>query len=169
MKEIFHRSSVRNYENKEIEDEKIRRVLKAAMAAPSAGNQRPWEFYVVKDKILLQALSKLSQYSDCLKDAPVGIVICYNNEGCKYQECAPFDASCAAQNLWLEADSLGLGAVWLGIAPYEKRMQEAREILNLPPNLSVLCIMAIGYPKTAHEQKERFDESKIHYIGKEQA
>lgn len=58
MKELFHRTSVRKYLNKKVEDEKIEMMLKGAMAAPSAGNQQPWEFYVVKNKETIEKLSK---------------------------------------------------------------------------------------------------------------
>ena len=50
MNEIFHRTSIRKYQTKSVEDDKIEKILQAAMAAPSAGNQQPWEFYVAKDK-----------------------------------------------------------------------------------------------------------------------
>lgn len=58
MNEIFHRTSIRKYQNKSVEDDKIEKMLQAVMAAPSAGNQQPWEFYVVKDKTTLEKLSK---------------------------------------------------------------------------------------------------------------
>ena len=60
MNEIFHRTSIRKYQNKSVEDDKIEKILQAAMAAPSAGNQQPWEFYVIKDKTTLDKLSKTS-------------------------------------------------------------------------------------------------------------
>ena len=56
MSAIFERTSVRKYQNKEVEAEKIDAILRAAMAAPSAANQQPWEFYVVKNKETLAAL-----------------------------------------------------------------------------------------------------------------
>ena len=58
MKELFHRTSVRKYLDKQVEDEKVEMMLKGAMAAPSAGNQQPWEFYVVKNKETIEKLSK---------------------------------------------------------------------------------------------------------------
>ena len=63
MNEIFHRTGIRKYLSKPVEDEKIEKLLRAAMAAPSAGNQQPWEFYVVKDKATLEKLSKTSPYA----------------------------------------------------------------------------------------------------------
>ena len=81
MDSIFHRVSIRKYEAKEVEQEKIERMLKAAMAAPSACNQQPWEFYVVTDKKVIAQLSEASPYAHCAKEAPVVFVPCYRSEG----------------------------------------------------------------------------------------
>ena len=67
MNSIFHRISVRKYQEKPVEAEKIERMLRAAMAAPSACNQQPWEFYVVRDKDVILQLSKASPYATCAK------------------------------------------------------------------------------------------------------
>ena len=71
MKEIFERVSIRKYTDRAVEDEKILAILRAAMAAPSAGNQQPWEFYVVRDRNKLEELSRVSPYAGCAKAAPV--------------------------------------------------------------------------------------------------
>lgn len=76
MNEIFHRTSIRKYQNKSVEDDKIEKILQAAMAAPSAGNQQPWEFYVIKDKTTLDKLSKTSPYASCCASAPLAFVTC---------------------------------------------------------------------------------------------
>ena len=77
MNEIFHRTSIRKYQNKSVEDDKIEKILQAAMAAPSAGNQQSWEFYVIKDKTTLDKLSKTSPYASCCASAPLAFVTCY--------------------------------------------------------------------------------------------
>ena len=76
MNSIFHRISVRKYQDKPVEEEKMEMILKAAMAAPSARNQQPWEFYVVTDKAVIKELSMASPYATCAKDAPVVFVPC---------------------------------------------------------------------------------------------
>ena len=122
MNEIFHRTSIRKYQNKSVADDKIEKMLQAAMAAPSAGNQQPWEFYVVKDKTILEKLSKTSPYASCAASAPLAFVACYRMN-CIMPEYAQIDMSASVENLLLEADALGLGAVWLGIAPLKDRMR----------------------------------------------
>ena len=81
MENIFHRVSIRKYEDKPVEKEKILQILKAGMQAPSACNQQPWEFYVVTDKEKIRELSKATPYSGCAAGAPVVIVPVYRKEG----------------------------------------------------------------------------------------
>ena len=80
MENIFHRVSIRKYEDKPVGKEKILQILKAGMQAPSACNQQPWEFYVVTDKEKIQELSKATPYSGCAAGAPVVIVPVYRKE-----------------------------------------------------------------------------------------
>lgn len=80
MNSIFHRVSIRKFQDKPVEPEKIETLLRAAMAAPSARNQQPWEFYVVTNKDLIQKLSTVSPYAGCAKDAPVLIVSAYRED-----------------------------------------------------------------------------------------
>lgn len=72
--------------------------------------------------------------------------------------------SASVENLLLEADALGLGAVWLGIAPLKERMEAVRTVLNVPENLDVFAIIPCGYPEAVHAQQDRFDKTRIHYV-----
>lgn len=163
MNEIFHRTSIRKYLDKPVEDINIEKMLQAAMAAPSAGNQQPWEFYVVKDRTLLAKLSKTSPYAACTASAPFAFVACYRIH-CAMPEYAQIDLSASVENLLLEADSLGLGAVWLGIAPLKERMEAVRNVLNIPKDLEAFAIIPCGYPDAVHPQQDRFDKQRIHYV-----
>lgn len=163
MNTIFTRRSVRNYQDKQVEDEKIEMLLKAAMAAPSAGNQQPWEFYVVTDKEKLEQLSKCSPYAGCAKDAPMAIVSCYRKD-IWMPAYADIDMSACTENILLEAVELGLGAVWLGIAPLTDRMEQVRGILDIPLHLDVFAVIPCGYPLKEGTQQDRYDESRIHYV-----
>lgn len=163
MKELFHRTSVRKYLDKKVEDEKVEMMLKGAMAAPSAGNQQPWEFYVVKNKEIIEKLSKTSPYASCCASAPLAFVACYRTN-CRMPEYAHIDMSASVENLLLEADSLGLGAVWLGIAPLKERMDAVREVLSIPEDLEAFAIIPCGYPESVRPQQDRFDKDRIHYV-----
>ena len=145
MNSIFHRISVRKYQNRDVEQEKIELMLKAAMAAPSACNQQPWEFYVVKDKAVIERLSEASPYAKCAKDAPVVFVPCFRSKGIA-PEYFNIDMSAAVENLLLEADELGLGAVWI------------------PEDLHAFALIPCGYPAEERAQEDRYEESRVHYI-----
>ena len=163
MKEIFERVSIRKYTDRAVEDEKILTILRAAMAAPSAGNQQPWEFYVVRDRSKLEELSRVSPYAGCAKAAPVAIVSAYR-EKLWAPAYAQIDMSIAMENLWLACGEQGLGGVWLGIAPVEDRMRAVEEILGIPEGLRAFAIFPLGYPAEERKQQDRFDESRIHYV-----
>lgn len=164
MNSIFRRISVRKYEDKPVEKEKIMQILKAGMQAPSACNQQPWEFYVVTDKKKIEALSKMTPYTGCAAKAPVVLVSAYRLEGLVAPAFAQIDMSIAQENIWLETDALGLGGVWIGIAPMQDRMNLVHKILNLPKNLEVFSLFALGYPAEIREQQNRFDETRIHFV-----
>ena len=163
MESIFHRISVRAYQGQPVEREKVERLLRAAMAAPSAGNQQPWEFYVTEDRAVLERLAACSPYAGCLKKAPLGIVLC-TRRACRMPEYAAIDASAATENLLLEADALGLGAVWLGIAPLQERMEAVGQVLGLPDTLEAFAIVACGYPAEARPQQDRYEETRVHWV-----
>lgn len=163
MNSIFHRVSIRKYEERPVEQEKITQLLKAAMAAPSACNQQPWEFYVVTDKNVIEQLSEASPYAKCAKDAPLVFVPCYRTEGIA-PDYFEIDLSAAVENLLLEADHLGLGAVWMGIAPDEGRMNAVKEVLDIPEHLHAFALVPCGYPAEAKAQQDRYEESRVHYV-----
>ena len=162
MSSIYQRVSIRKYQDKPVEKEKTLAILRAAMQAPSAGNQQPWEFYVVTDKAKLEELSRVSPYAGMTKDAPVAIVAAYRKE-CRMPEYAQIDLSIAMENLWLETDAQGLGGVWLGIAPIEERMKAVEEILNIPDTLRAFAIFPYGYPAETRKQQDRYEEDRIHW------
>ena len=162
MSVIYERVSLRKYEDRPVEDEKITAILKAAMQAPSACNQQPWEFFVVTDKDMLKELSEVSRYSYMAKDAPVAIVSAYRKE-CEVPEYAQIDLSIAMENLWLETTNQGLGGVWLGLAPNEERMKKVEKIVNIPDGLRAFAIFPLGYPAQSKKQEDRFDSNRIHY------
>ena len=163
IKEIFTRTSIRNFKEKEIEKEDIELLLKAGMQAPSAGNQQGWEFIVVDDKEILEKLSKVSPYSSSAKKAPICFVLLGTMKKMKYPENVDMDLSAAAMNILLEAKGIGLGGVWLGVAPLEDRMNKVREIFGLNEDLRPFAILPIGYPIKENEPKLRYDQIKVHW------
>ncbi|MBQ7563346.1 MAG: nitroreductase family protein [Lachnospiraceae bacterium] len=161
MNSIFHRISVRRFEDRPVE--KTEAILRAAMQAPSAANQQPWEFYVVTDKKKILELSRTNPNARAAANAPAVIVPVYR-KNCYLPDFAEIDLSIATENLWLETDAQGLRGVWIGIAPWEDRMRTVERVLDIPEHLRAFALFPYGYPAETRAQQNRFDESRIHYV-----
>ena len=160
IENIFSRKSVRSYEDKDIEKEKIALLLQAAMAAPSGRDLRPWEFIVLNDRTILDSLSVKLPYAKMLTQARYAIVVCGDVARSSYWY---LDCSAAAQNILLAAEAQGLGAVWTAAYPYEDRIRVVRKYTELPGNIVPLCVIPFGYPAALQEPKQKYDEKKVHY------
>lgn len=166
MNAIFTRRSVRQFSTKPVEDEKVEQLLRAAMQAPSAKNQQPWEFIVVKGAENLEKLSHFHTFASSMAGANFAVIVLCNNDRLTMAPAWQQDLGAATQNLLLEAADLGLGAVWYGTAPHENRIAFVRDFCNLSENLVPYSVVAVGYPKseTANHFIDRFDASRIRYI-----
>ncbi|MFP4198815.1 MAG: nitroreductase family protein [Halanaerobium sp.] len=163
MEEIFERRSIRRYQDKNVEEEKIEKLLEAAVAAPSAGNEQPWHFIVIKDRKRLDHLAEIHPYAKMLKEAPLAIAVCADLNKQKHQGFWVQDCSAATQNILLEAVSLGLGSVWIGCHPAEKREKAVSEYLEVPADFKTLSLIAVGYPAEEKRKVDRLSEDIIHY------
>ena len=163
MNEILTRTSVRQFTNQPVEAEKMELLLKAAMQAPSAANQQPWEFVVLTEREVMEKVEKMSPYAKSLLSAPTAIVMLTKKEGLPLPTYTDQDMGACAQNIQLMCEHIGLGAVWLGVKPDQSRMDYVAEILNLPASIEVFAVLSIGYPATKREAKSRFDTSRVHY------
>lgn len=164
MDAIFKRISVRKYQSRPVEPEKIEQLLRAAMAAPSAANQQPWEFYVTDSPEKIRELSTCSPYAAFLKDAPLAIVPCYRTKNLRTLDYAQIDLSIATENLLLEAVDLGLGTCWMGIAPVRERMDAVNRVIGNPRDLEAFAIVSCGYPAEERSQEDRFEEKRVHWF-----
>ena len=165
MNPIFERTSVRIFEKREVETEKTEAILRAGMAAPSGGNQCPWEFFVVRDPDTIERLSKSSPYAGAAGRAGVVIVPCFRTQELIYPELVYMDMSACVENMLLEITALGLGGVWLSIAPYEDRMKNVDTILGIGDELRSFALIPVGYPSNMRSAKDRFDEGRVHTDG----
>ncbi len=162
---IHNRRSIRKYvKGTVIPEEDIRKILEAAMMAPSACNCRPWEFVVVRKEALLTQITQLHPYTQMLKTASLAIVVCGRPE---LQEgvCAGFwpqDCGAAIQNLLLAAEELGYGTCWCGCYPVMDRveaMQKLLQVTSLP-----LAIVAVGRADEAPAARGFYDEERVIWL-----
>lgn len=163
---IATRTSIRDYEARPVEKEKIEKMLRAAMAAPTAMNKQPWHFVVVDQRNVLDALAGANPYAKMLKKAPLAIVVCGNTDKMIEGGGRDFwiqDASAATENLLLAAHAMGLGAVWTGAYPSEERCISISKVLSLSDNLIPLNMIVVGYPAEQPQPKQKFKEENISY------
>ena len=160
MEAILGRTSIRNYDDRHVEADKVESLLRAGMAAPSAKNVQPWEFVVVNERPLLDSMADGLPYAKMLTQASLAIVVCGNSEASALwmQDC-----SAAAQNILLAAHSFGLGTVWTAAYPYEDRISVVSSALGLPENIVPLCVIPVGYPAKEHTPKDKWDMGKVKY------
>ena len=162
LETIFSRTSIRTYQDRTVEPQKIELLLRAAMSAPSGKDQRPWEFVVVNERPILDSLAAALPYAKMLAQAPCAVIVCGSPARSSYWY---LDCSAAAENILLAAHSLGLGGVWTAAYPYAERMEAVRSNLALPEGILPLCVIPIGYPAAVGEPKRKFDAGRIHYNG----
>jgi nitroreductase len=156
---IFSRRSIRKYAGDPVSEDDIQTLLEAAMAAPSASNNKPWHFVVVTQRETLDALADAHPYGKMLSQATLCIAVCGDPAISDYwvQDC-----SAATENLLVAAAALGLGAVWLGVHPRDDRIGFTRQILGIPENISPLNLISIGHPAEEKEPRTQYDEARVH-------
>lgn len=162
---IYCRRSVRTFLEKEVDDNIIKALLEDAMAAPSACNKQPWEFYVIKNKEIQNKIKSKIMYSKY--NSPIMIIVAGNNELSLTKDNNDFwiqDCSAAIENILLSAVSFGLGTCWCGLYPIEKRAQRINDILELPNNIIPLGIIHLGYPDKEISGRTQYNDEKVHYI-----
>lgn len=159
---ILSRKSVRSFTGEVVSKEKLEQLVKLGMAAPTASNRQPWQFYATNDKSIIEAASaKLGRHGGMVKEAGAVIVVC--GDPSKSEKFWAIDGSCAAENILLGIEAMGLGGVWLSAYPNEERMTQINEAFNIPSEYKVLCIIPVGYPKGEQKAKDKWDESKFHF------
>ncbi|PIZ55919.1 hypothetical protein COY23_03785 [bacterium (Candidatus Torokbacteria) CG_4_10_14_0_2_um_filter_35_8] len=163
---IKKRRSIRDFLEKEVEEEKLQEILKAAMFSPSARHIDPWEFLVVKDKNIIKKLCDSCVFSSFFEKAPIVIVIVADESKSDYWV---EDSAIAAENIYLEVTNQGLGTCYIQIRDASGEVKEkekyVREVFSVPDNIRIQCLMPIGYPAEypGEHSNQEFDESKIHW------
>lgn len=164
---ILQRKSVRAYTDRAVSHEQLDTLIRAAMAAPTGRDMRPWHFIVLEGRHQLSPLAKQLPYAKMLAEAQAAVVVCgdmsvTDKEGNPSRNWT-FDCSAATENLLLQAEAMGLGAVWTGVYPYDERLEAVKQALHLPDHLIPLNVIPIGYPKGDPQPKDKYDPAKVEY------
>ena len=162
---ILARTSIRSYQDRPVEQDKIEKMLRAGMAAPSAVDKRPWHFIVVTDRQILEGLAEANPNAGMAARAPLAIVVCGDKTKAltSVPEYWVQDVAAATENILLAAQGMGLGAVWTGTYPVTDRVEKVAKVLNLPEHIVPFCTIVIGYPERYQAPKDKWDEGNISY------
>lgn len=156
---IFSRRSVREFEDRPVEPDLVKQILEAGIWAPSGLNNQPWRFAVITESGMLRKFEPLTRYSAVIKSAKVLIPV-FVDTGAMYNEVKDHQAMGACiQNMLLAVHSLGLGAVWLG--EILKSSSEIRYLLELPANLDLMAVLALGWPVEKSRRSSRKSLDKV--------
>ena len=156
---ILARRSIRRYTGEPVSEGDVKTLLEAAMAAPSASNNRPWHFVVVTARETLNALAEAHPYGKMLAQATLCIVVCGDPT---ISDSWEQDCSAAIENLLLAVAALDLGAVWLGAHPRENRVAFTQRILLIPENIIPVNLVSIGHPAEEKEPRTQYNEARVH-------
>jgi nitroreductase len=162
LENIKTRRSIRKYKNRDISEETIKEIITCSMYAPSAFDNQPWHFIVINKKEIFNDILKAATHADMIKNASHSIIVCGDkkleeNEGLLIQ-----DISAATENLLLAAHSFGLGAVWVGIYPFDEIIKGIINLFGIPNKIIPVSMIVIGYPAEKPEQPERYRKDRIH-------
>ncbi len=159
---IHGRRSIRRFTDRAVSDADVKTILRAAMAAPSAGNQQPWQFVVVRDRATLDRVKELNPYAAMASHAPLGILVCGDLSLESFEGFWVQDCSAAVQNLLLAVHALGLGGVWTGIHPMEDRVGGFQALFGLPRRVVPLALAVIGHPARTPRSEDRYRPDRVH-------
>jgi nitroreductase len=162
---VFSRRSIRAYQREDVGEDLIRDLLEAAMAAPSAVAKDPWEFIVLRNRSMRAKIAEGLPNGKMLVDAPVGVVVCGDLQRAHDEQLSYLlqDCSAAIENFLLAANTLGLGACWLGVHPREERVTLIRSLLKIPEPVIPVAAIAIGWPAESHAPRTRYREEAVHH------
>jgi nitroreductase len=156
------RLHVRRYTNQTIGKDCIRTLLQAAMSAHSEGDERPWQFVVVQDLATRKRIAEVHPAVHIVAQAPVVIVVGGDQTLQKHPGFWVQDCAAATENMLIQAQAMGLGAMWFGIYPVDGRVHYIRKILDLPLTVVPFSLTSVGYPAEHNGLKCEYDASRVH-------
>jgi len=163
LKVIESRRSIRKFQNKEIPATILEKILRAAMLAPSAYNQQPWQFIVINERKLLDMIPNIHPYADMCKTAPLAILVCADLKLEKSKNMWLFDCAAASQNILLAARDLGIGTCWANVYFRKEREEAFKKAFNLPEYILPIALIPMGYPAEEKPKVDRYRKDRIHY------
>jgi nitroreductase len=161
LEAIRTRRSIRTYVDQPVPEELVQKLLAAAMQAPSARNQQPWQFVVIDDQTILAKIPTFMPNAAVAGKAPLAILVCGDLSLEESEGYWVIDCAAAVENMLLAAHALGLGAVWCGVYPRDKRMQGLRQLIGLPKNVIAHSLVVLGYGAEQAPAEDRYRPERV--------
>jgi nitroreductase len=156
------RRSIRAFTSRPVSLEMVRELIRAAMHAPSAGNEQPWHFIIITNREILDKIPDFHPYAGMLGEAPLAVLVCGDPRQEKHPGMWVQDLAAATQNLLLAAHAKGLGAVWVGVHPREDRILALRNLIELPEAIIPFALIPLGHPAEKADAEDRYRPELIH-------
>ena len=176
MQNILNRKSVRSYTGDTIPTDILGKLLRAAQAAPTGMDIRPWSFVVLTDKSQYETIFAGNFNMKKFMESGAVVVICADTTVTRPPRDNPDgpavttpnqiwrdDMGACTENLLLAVEAYGLGACWTACYPFPDTMKPVKEALGLPPTVVPYAVVPIGYPSTENTPKDKWDPSRVHY------
>lgn len=156
------RRSIRQFTGGKIDDDVLKTCVECGMFAPSAGNEQPWHFIIIKNRQTLEKIPTIHQYAKMMPLASAGILICFDPSLEKHEQMSCQDCAAATQNILLAAHAQGFGSCWLGIYPRKNRMDGFRKMFNIPKSIIPFSLVAIGVSEKEKKAVDRVKTDRVH-------
>lgn len=163
LQEIWTRQSIRRYQDKAVEPEKLEEILKAAMHAPTARNTQSWRFMVIQSRKALDDMITLQPYTGMMKTAPCAILVMGDRTANEQDEYLYCDGSAAIQTMLIEARHQGLSTCWCAVGPRPERIENFRKYYHIADHLLPIGVVALGYGDEEKAIMDRYDPAKVTY------
>jgi len=170
IRSILGRRSIRTFESRSVESEKVEALLECAFAAPSAMNIQPCHLMVIDEVFLLKEIGAVHERTEMVAGAPLAIAVCvdvanyekkHNLTDGTWME----DSSCVMENILIAARSLGLEGAWLQITNRSEREESVLRLLNIPEGVKLFALAVLGYGAESKAPHCGVDSSRLHYNG----
>jgi len=155
---ITRRRSVREFTGDPVPREALEVALRAAMAAPSGNNRRPWQFVVVTERSSITALCHAHPYARFGSQAGAVVIPFGRREETRWFE---QDMGAATENLLLAIANLGLGATWCGMG--EELQAEVHSLVGLPDDQWAFALIPVGVPREQPSPRTQYEEQRVHW------
>jgi nitroreductase len=160
LETIYARRSIRQFTNEAVTEGQAEELLKAAMAAPSGRDMKPWHFVVVEERETLGRIADAHPYGKMIESAALCIAVL--GDPAVNGDYWIVDCAAATQNILLAATALGLGSCWVGVFPREERKPPLQEVLGVPDDMEICSLVAIGHPAESKPARTQYDPARIH-------